>query len=168
MIANPKRKKPWGTAHAVWSAKEQIKENFAIINADDYYGAKAFEKAADFLKNSISANNYGIVTYLLKNTLSKFGSVSRGVCEVKDKKLIAINEYLSIKKNNEVIKDLNSGDILNEKDFVSMNFWLCNSSFFSHLEEYIQNEMTKLKNIEKDEIYLLLQLKIYFLKKNIY
>ena len=154
IIAHSARKKPWGTAHAVWCARDYIDTDFAIINADDYYGTKAFEKAAQFFNRSDNQNNYGLVSYRLKNTLSEFGSVSRGVCKVSNGKLDSINEHLKIEKNKNVIIDNDSGNILSEKDYVSMNFWLCKSNFFEHLDIYIKEEIENLVDIEKSEIYL--------------
>ena len=154
IIAQSGRQKPWGTAHAVWCARDYIETDFAIINADDYYGSKAFEKAARFFNHSDDQNNYGLVSYRLKNTLSEFGSVSRGVCKVSNGKLDSINEHLKIEKNENVIIDHDSGNILSEKDYVSMNFWLCKSNFFEHLDEYIKEEIENLDDIEKSEIYL--------------
>ena len=154
IIANPVRKKPWGTAHAVWCARDYIQTDFAIINADDYYGTKAFEKAVCFFNHSDDQNNYGLVSYRLKNTLSEFGSVSRGVCKVSNGKLVSVNEHLKIEKIENIIIDHDSGSILSEKDYVSMNFWLCKSNFFEHLDEYIKKEIENLNDIEKSEIYL--------------
>ena len=154
IIVSSVRQKPWGTAHAVWCARDYIDTDFAIINADDYYGSKAFEKAARFFNRSDDQNNYGLVSYKLKNTLSEFGSVSRGVCKVSNGKLDSINEHLKIEKNKNTIVDHGSGNILSEKDYVSMNFWLCRSNFFNHLEEYIAEEIGNLDDIEKSEIYL--------------
>ena len=154
MTADPKRLKPWGTAHAVWCAKDFISDDFAIINADDYYGTKAFKNAANFFNSSRDQNNYGLVSYKLKNTLSAFGSVSRGVCKVLNGKLTSINEHLKIERSGKTIKDFDSGNVLNEDDYVSMNFWLCRSNFFTYLDSYIEETMNELKNIEKDEIYL--------------
>ena len=154
IIANSIRQKPWGTAHAVWCARDYIDTDFAIINADDYYGSKAFEKAARFFNHSDDQNNYGLVSYRLKNTLSEFGSVSRGVCKVSNGKLDSINEHLKIEKNENIIIDHDTGNILSEKDYVSMNFWLCKSDFFEHLDNYIKEEIKNLNDIEKSEIYL--------------
>ena len=154
MIADKNREKPWGTAHAVWCAKDYINTDFAIINADDYYGSNAFKNASQFFKSCNKQNIYGLVSYKLKNTLSKFGSVSRGVCKVSEGKLDSINEHLKIEKSGQEIKDFDSGNILNENDFVSMNFWLCRANFFNYLEDYIINEMDNLNDIVKDEIYL--------------
>ena len=154
IIADSNRQKPWGTAHAVWCAKNYIDNDFAIINADDYYGPNAFKNASRFFKNSSDQSNYGLVSYRLKNTLSKFGSVSRGVCKVSNGKLLSIIEHLKIEKNNNIIKDQESGNILSENDFVSMNFWLCRSNFFRYLEDYISDEIINLEDITKSEIYL--------------
>ena len=154
MTADPKREKPWGTAHAVWCAKDFISDDFAIINADDYYGSNAFKNAAKFFNSSNDQNNYGLVSYKLKDTLSDFGSVSRGVCKVSNDKLISINEHLKIERKDGIIKDFDSGNILDEDDYVSMNFWLCRSNFFNYLDSYIEKTMNELENIEKDEIYL--------------
>ena len=109
MTAHPKREKPWGTAHAVWCAKDFISNDFAIINADDYYGSNAFKNAANFFNSSTDQKNYGLVSYKLKDTLSDFGSVSRGVCKVSNGKLSSINEHLKIERRDGIIKDFNSG-----------------------------------------------------------
>ena len=154
VIGHSGRQKPWGTAHAVWCARDYIDTDFAIINADDYYGSKAFEKAARFFNHSDEQKNYGLVSYRLKNTLSEFGSVSRGVCVVSNGKLDSINEHLKIEKNGNVIIDHDSGNILSENDYVSMNFWLCRSNFFKHLEYYIKEKIENLDDVEKSEIYL--------------
>ena len=154
MTAHPKREKPWGTAHAVWCAKDFISDNFAIINADDYYGSNAFKNAANFFNSSTDQKNYGLVSYKLKDTLSDFGSISRGVCKLSNGKLISINEHLKIERKDGTIKDFDSGNILDEDDYVSMNFWLCRSNFFNYLDSYIEKTMNELENIEKDEIYL--------------
>lgn len=154
IIINNNRQKPWGTAHAVWCAKDYINTDFAIINADDYYGFNAFKNASEFFKKSNNQNNYGLVSYRLKDTLSKFGSVSRGVCKVSNGELNSIVEHLKIKKNHHIIKDYESGKILKDNDPVSMNFWLCRSNFFKYLEDYILEEIEKLENIESSEIYL--------------
>src|SRR6266516_1325793 len=78
----PEREKPWGTGHAVLCAKDIIKEPFAVINADDFYGRDAFEKAAAFLTTQAAPDKYCIIGYQLSKTLSEHGTVSRGVCEV--------------------------------------------------------------------------------------
>ena len=154
LTADPRRLKPWGTAHAVWCAKDVINTDFAIINADDFYDKNAYKNAANFIKSNNNKSTYGLVTYKLKNTLSKYGTVSRGVCKVEDGKLTSIIEHLEIQRKAEEIVDNDSGNILKEEDFVSMNFWICNETMFDYLEDYIIKTYHQLKNIEKDEIYL--------------
>ena len=151
---NAKRKKPWGTAHAIWCAKNYVSDDFAIINADDFYGNNSFKNAFQYMSRKDNNKNFGLVCYKLSETLSEFGSVSRGVCKVKNDKLVSINEYLKIKQKNNIIFDSNSGKILQEYDLVSMNFWICKNDFFIFLENYIIQCIRELKNIEKDEIYL--------------
>ena len=151
---NPKRIKPWGTAHAVWCAKDVIDTDFAIINADDFYDKNAYKNAANFIKSNNNKSTYGLITYKLKNTLSEFGTVSRGVCKGENGKLTSIIEHLEIQRKGDIIIDNDSGNILKEEDFVSMNYWVCNETMFDYLEEYIIKMYGQLKNIEKDEIYL--------------
>ena len=79
---NPERTKPWGTAHAVLCTKGAVNEPFAVINADDYYGAEAFVQAYDFLTKECNNRTYCILGYELSNTLSENGTVSRGVCSI--------------------------------------------------------------------------------------
>ena len=106
------------------------------------------------MKNNSSENTYGLVTYKLKDTLSDFGTVSRGVCEVKDQNLVSINEHLKIIKGDDSIFDLDKNIEVDKNSFVSMNFWVCKKKFFNHLENYIINEIQNIKNIDSDEIYL--------------
>ncbi len=87
------RSKPWGTLHAMLAAREMIKEPFGVINADDFYGPGAFQTLADALRVRINAqNDYVLVAYPLKNTVSEHGTVSRGVCEVREGKLARVQE----------------------------------------------------------------------------
>jgi len=116
------REKPWGTAHAVWTARKVINSNFVIINADDYYGKQAFVGAANFVKNNDSNNIYALVGYQLKDTLSEHGSVSRGVCKVEGEHLISIEEHTKIETIDEEIIDIDSNRTLDPDTIVSMNF----------------------------------------------
>jgi len=151
---NTERIKPWGTAHAVWCAKDIIDSEFVIINADDYYGKNAFESAANFINNLKSNNTYGIVGYSLKDTLSEHGSVSRGVCNVDDGHLLSIQEHTKIVAVNDIIVDEDSGNELEPDTIVSMNFWICNPSIFDYIETYFKNFLDVPENHEKSEIYL--------------
>lgn len=147
------RIKPWGTAHAVWCAKDVIDDEFVIINADDYYGKKAFEGAANFIKSKAN-NTYGIVGYSLKDTLSDHGSVSRGICNVDEGQLISIQEHTKIVAIDDTIVDEETESELEPDTIVSMNFWICNPSIFSYIEKYFTNFLNVPENLEKSEIYL--------------
>ena len=131
------RTKPWGTGHALLCAKEKVKEPFAVINADDFYGRDSFEKAADFLINKCDENTSAIIGYKLINTLSEHGTVSRGVCEVDDNNLLTvINERIKIyKKENEIVfEDGSNLTVLKDDTNVSMNFWCFHPSVFNITE----------------------------------
>lgn len=134
------RTKPLGTAHAVLCCKDVVNEPFAMINADDFYGRDAFIKAYDFLVNTDSnSNNYGMIGYMVSNTLTENGSVKRGVCEVDE------NDYLKsiieskVERINNVIvaKPLDGRGEFNVDDnaTVSMNFLLFTPSIFKHIED---------------------------------
>lgn len=134
------RTKPLGTAHAVLCCKDVVNEPFAMINADDFYGRDAFIKAYDFLVNADSnSNNYGMIGYMVSNTLTENGSVKRGVCEVDE------NDYLKsiieskVERINNVIvaKPLDGRGEFNvdDKATVSMNFLLFTPSIFKHIED---------------------------------
>ncbi|NEW80151.1 MAG: nucleotide-diphospho-sugar transferase [Gelidibacter sp.] len=122
------RKKPWGTGHALLMAKDVVKENFAIINADDFYGKEAFEIMAKFLqKTSKDSYNFSMIAYLLKNTVSKHGFVSRGECQVDENGYLTnITERTHIEniKGNLIRKNEDGVFVPIDKDtVVSMNFW---------------------------------------------
>ena len=141
------RTKPWGTAHAVLCAKDAVKEPFAVINADDFYGRDAFEKAYRFLTGECSADTYSIIGYELTKTLSENGTVNRGVCQVDESgNLTSIAERLNISmKDGKIICDDNQEPKelpLNSQ--VSMNFWNFHPSIF----EYSQELFTKFLDTE--------------------
>lgn len=151
---NTEREKPWGTAHAVWTARNVITDDFVIINADDYYGQKAFEGASNFIEKSASHSTYALVGYSLNDTLSDHGSVSRGVCEVDNEKLVSIIERTKIEEKEGKIIDEDSGVELDANSIVSMNFWICKPSIFNYIETYFKNFLKDESNLEKNEIYL--------------
>lgn len=126
------RTKPWGTAHAVMSAEQQVGDsNFCVINADDFYGRDAFEKMADFLTNDVSDTNMCLIGFQVGNTMSDHGYVSRGVCEVTPEgNMASVTERTNIyyvtdhAGNKKIVFEEN--DVQNELTFdtrVSMNFW---------------------------------------------
>lgn len=142
------RTKPWGTGHAVLCAADQIDSQFSVINADDYYGKEGFVKAAQFLEK----NQYGLVGYILKNTLSDNGGVTRGICKVDNGTLIGINE------TKDIIKTANgaesNGETIDIDTLVSMNFWCYPLEFIEILKKGFPKFQKNLKSPEKDE-YLL-------------
>lgn len=142
------RTKPWGTAHALLCCDGIIDSAFAVINADDYYGTDAFVKAADFLET----DKYGIITYILGNTLSDNGGVSRGVCKVENGLLVDINETHNIVKTADGADS--EGNHLDFDTPVSMNLWCLPASFMDVLKEGFGPFLAGLKNPLKDE-YLL-------------
>lgn len=121
------RAKPWGTAHAVLSAHNQVHEPFCVINADDFYGYDAFKKMADFLNYEAADNKFSIIGYQVDKTLSDYGTVSRGVCQVDDNNnMVAINERLKVyfDRNHGVVYEENGVETpLPSETRVSMNFW---------------------------------------------
>jgi hypothetical protein len=149
---NPERIKPWGTGHAVLVAKNYIKEPFAAINADDFYGRHAFDLISGFLsKLDNSDPSYAMVGYKLKNTLSDHGTVSRGICQASNGLLTDVVERTSIqRKNGEVVFDDHGHDeIIDEDAVVSMNFWGFTPKYFEQSERdfktFIQENASQLK-----------------------
>ena len=142
------RRKPWGTGHAVLCVSEQIDSPFAVINADDYYGKHGFIKAAKFLEKG----GYGLVGYVLKNTLSENGGVTRGICSVEKGKLTGIKETKHIKKSD--IGAEADGTVVDLESLVSMNFWCFPAEFVKVLEEGFPKFLNCMKDPMQDE-YLL-------------
>ncbi|OQX28700.1 MAG: nucleotidyltransferase, partial [Spirochaeta sp. LUC14_002_19_P3] len=137
--APPEREKPWGTAHAILSCKNLISEPFIVINADDFYGFTAYQEAAKGLEKLNSNRLEGfLIGYMLRNTLSPHGTVSRGVCESSNGYLHKITERLQIRCNaNGTIEYLENEKIqpLSGQELVSMNFWGFTPELFEALEE---------------------------------
>lgn len=156
---NPDRVKPWGTGHAMLVAKDEVKENFAIINADDFYGQEAFEVMAKSLINtSKDSYNFNMMAYKLENTVSDHGFVSRGECTVDtDGFLSDITERTHIEKFNSGLKrkDDNSELIpINGDTVVSMNFWGFTPKCFEFGEELFEAFMAANKENVKAEFYI--------------
>lgn len=151
------RTKPWGTAHAVLCAKDVIKEPFAVINADDFYGRDAFEKAAKFLTGEVAPDKYCIIGYELAKTLSENGTVSRGVCEVNEKgELVSINERTKIyRENGKIVYEENDGKHeVPENLQVSMNFWGFDASVFSFIENLFHKFLQERGKDPKAEFFI--------------
>ena len=137
------RKKPWGTGHALLMAKDVVKENFAVINADDFYGREAFEVMAKNLQQlNTSKNKYSMMGYVLKNTISEYGSVSRGECNVdENNNLTSITERTHIEKVNGKLMFKNEDGVLkpiSEETTVSMNFFGFTPTYFKLTEDLFE------------------------------
>lgn len=147
------RTKPWGTGQAVLAAKNLIHESFAVINADDYYGKEAFHQLHDWLMQDHEDNSIAMAGFILKNTLSENGSVTRGVCKV-----IEGNAYISdVVETGNIVKVGDGaeadGVVLDAESYVSMNFWGfpakegCNPVYLDILEqgfkEFFENDVKK-------------------------
>ena len=153
----PEREKPWGTGHAVLVAADVIKEPFAVINADDFYGFDSFAIMAKFLTTECSSEKHAMIGYYLNNTLSDFGAVSRGVCTSNATGyLTSIAETHQIIKNDqEITGDLNGNKVtLNEKTLVSMNFWGFHPSIFEYLRLGFIQFVEENKDHPKAEYYI--------------
>ena len=151
------RTKPWGTAHAVLCAKDAINEPFAVINADDFYGRDAFEKSVQFLNNECNPNNYAIVGYQLKQTLSEHGTVNRGVCGTDaEGHLKSVVERLNISYKNGLVKadDGLQPEVLEAETIVSMNFWCFHPSIFSYTEKLFNQFLEKNGKELKSEFFI--------------
>lgn len=151
------RTKPWGTGHAVLCASDIIHEPFAVINADDYYGTDAFKKAADFMNNECDKHTYSIIGYQLDKTLSKHGTVSRGVCQVDEKmNLVSINERTKIyAEGDKVIYEENEQKKeVPANSSVSMNFWCFHPSMFKLTKELFEQFVPANKHDIKAEFFI--------------
>jgi dTDP-glucose pyrophosphorylase len=143
-VDHTKREKPWGTSHAMLVAKEVTQEPFAVINADDYYGTKAFAKMAKFLTEEASPELFSMVGYVLHRTLSDHGTVTRGVTEVSDDQMLKdVNERLKIKRGDDgkvtYLGDDDNRYELADDAVVSMNFWGFHPSIFNRIEADFQD-----------------------------
>lgn len=148
------RPKPWGTAHAVWTARAVIENPFVVINADDYYGQNAYKHAAGFIQNSKSEHPFALVAYTLSDTLSDYGSVSRGVCERDGKQLKAVVERTKLIQNENAVIDQDSGLTFSGAELVSMNYWVCDPLIFEHITSAIEYYFESAKDLESGEVYL--------------
>ena len=156
---NPKRVKPWGTGHALLMTKDIVKENFAIINADDFYSKQAFEVIAEQLRNTDkNSYDFSMVGYSLKNTVSDNGYVSRGECTVNEKGFLTdVTERVRIEKIDGALKseDENGKMIpIDEQTTVSMNFWGFTPKCFEFGDKLFSEFLEKNTENLKAEFYL--------------
>ncbi len=151
-FACPKeREKPWGTGHALYCCKGTVNTPFAVINADDYYGKSAYKQMYEQLKKQ--NGNYCMVGFRLCNTLTENGSVSRGVCELKDGKLVSVTERTKIVDCKYTEDDVNWVS-LSPDTVVSMNMWGFTPDVFDYAEEYLIDFLNEKINVPKAEYYL--------------
>ncbi|MDR3133926.1 MAG: nucleotidyltransferase [Prevotellaceae bacterium] len=141
---SPERTKPWGTNHAVMMAAPVIREPFAVLNADDYYGVDSFRILAAYLQSvAVEQDNYCMVGFQVENTLSETGGVSRGVCEVNDEqRLSGVVERHQIQRVNGQIRYIDDGNnavILAGGTPVSMNMWGFTPGYFTHSERLFED-----------------------------
>ncbi len=152
------RVKPWGTAHAVWCAKDAIEGAFAVINADDFYGLPAFQTLGGHLGQTVGTGVWSMVGYPLAATLSEAGTVSRGVCRLDAQgQLQGIREYTKVRKTAEgIVDEADAGRPvgLPEDSVVSMNCWGFTPDYIQRAEEYIREFFRGSADIQKTECYI--------------
>ena len=151
------RKKPWGTIHALLCAKDVVKTPFTVINADDYYGRGAFETMSAYLSGlETDSRDHAMVGYVLKHTMSRSGTVSRGVCEVKDGYLVSMQEQTKIGWEGDAIVSLMGDKKINltGDEAVSMNFFGFSPRAFDFFDQFFRDFIGKNAADEKAECLL--------------
>ena len=153
------RIKPWGTGQAVACCRNVLHGPFAVINSDDFYGRTAFSEIYEFLRTNEDPHQYAMVGYRVRNTVTKFGSVARGVCEVRDGMLVDIVERTKIERNADgviVFHDLGDDQPLAENTPVSMNLFGFTPDYFTYSEEYFKGFLSDPANMAnlKSEFFI--------------
>ncbi|HUS86897.1 MAG TPA: sugar phosphate nucleotidyltransferase [Bacteroidales bacterium] len=165
------RTKPWGTSHAILVAKNKINEPFGVINADDYYGADSFRILYDFLVTDKRENNYCIVGYGMKNTLSDHGHVNRGVCRADNRGMLEhIVETRRIEKRPDgIVATSTDGKLLTftGEEIVSMNLWGFKPSVFRFLEEEFVNFIHRSTDDPKAELDIPTSMDVFIKRKEL-
>lgn len=157
----PDRQKPWGTAHAVLTVADVVKESFAVINADDFYGATSYARMAAFLrtpKTDSSLLEFAMVGFLLRNTISEHGAVARGLCEVDaEMYLRSVAEHSRIRlQGKEIVSEQADGELqhLTGNEWVSMNLWGFTPAVFSPLADCFSGFLRRQGQELKSEFYI--------------
>ena len=154
------REKPWGTGHAVYCASNLVKEPFAVINGDDFYGREGFQLLADYLKQAKDGEkaDFSMCGFIMRNTLSDNGSVSRGVCEVdKNGNLSEVVETLKIERNGNGARSfMDDGSVFDYTgdEIVSMNMWGFTPSLFDYIEDMFIEFLRKRGREMKSEFFI--------------
>lgn len=153
------RRKPWGTGHAVLQAKEQIREPFAVINADDFYGQNSFRALGQYLLglSNLERSDFAMIGYRLEQTLSPHGSVSRGLCEVSPEGFLRkVVERTRIESTDAgiVVRDHSRDQKLTGEEIVSLNLWGFTPALFGSLERLFTQFLAERGGEEKSEFYI--------------
>lgn len=159
LAMSPERRKPWGTAHAVRACRDVVREPFAVINADDFYGRRSFESLGGFLKGvTVTDSRYSMVGFTLSNTLSEHGHVARGVCEVDAAGMLRrVVERTHIERATEGIvftDGAGTRHVLTGDERVSMNMWGLTPALFPALEREFRAFVVRFGLDPKAECYL--------------
>ena len=148
------RSKPWGTGQAVLCCKDILESPFAVVNADDYYGKQAFQKLYQFLEQNEDSSQFCMADFILKNTLSDHGAVTRGICQMD-----AENNLQTVRETTGIVKTATgaaSGEQeLDTESLVSMNMWGLTSEFLGMLEEGFRTFLDEIQGMEQKAEYLL-------------
>jgi len=154
------RIKPWGTGHAIWVAREKVREPFCVINADDFYGRRAYQLAASFQSNldNLINSRYCLIGYVLKNSLSEHGFVSRAECRIDENGMLSgVKERTKIMREGDKVfyEDENGKRVgIDENTTVSMNMWGFMPSLFEYLDEGLKRFLEKNASSLKAEFFL--------------
>jgi hypothetical protein len=156
----PNRTKPWGTGHAIWVAREKVREPFCVINADDFYGRGAYKLEFEFQSNlsNLIHSRYCLIGYVLKNSLSEHGFVSRAECRIDENGMLSyVKERTKIRREGSQVffeDDDGSRMGIDENTIVSMNMWGFMPSLFTYLEEGMIKFLKDNANSLKAEYFL--------------
>lgn len=156
-IRPAERSKPWGTGHAILCARDVVHEPFAAINADDYYGPHSFFTVADYLTGNTNQTDYAMVGYRLDKTLSEHGSVSRGMCQVKDSFLESVVEHTKLEPapgGAVSTRPDGSTENFSGQELVSMNFWGLYPTIFDDLATQFDEFLKAQGQEAKSEMYI--------------
>lgn len=148
------RLKPRGTAHAVLVAKDVLTSPFAVINADDYYGASGYRQIANFLKENKDPTRFALVGYVLEKTLSEHGSVNRGICTIENNELVSIEECLGLSRVDQRAIQDQAGRVHSPDAIVSMNFWWFHHEILSAFETSFSLFLDEFGTDPKKELYI--------------
>lgn len=155
------RQKPWGTAHAVLTVADAVHEPFAVINADDFYGASSYRRVAEFLSSTSSSSvplEFAMVGFLLRNTVSQHGAVARGLCNVDESMCLrTVTEHSRIRiQDGALVSELEDGQLLQlaGDEWVSMNLWGFTPAVFPHLAESFEKFLQQQGQEMKSEFYI--------------